>query len=87
MNPADNKQALSEVGLLRETFRAGRRVRFLGFGEHEPTPLAVGSEGTVLLVDSMGTVHVDWDAGVSLGMIVRSLDRRPPDRILPLGEA
>ena len=86
MNPAGDNQGPTDVGLVRETFRVGRRVRFLGFGEHEPVQLAVGSEGTVTLVDSVGTVHVDWDAGVSLGMIVRSLDRRSPDRILPLGD-
>lgn len=77
---------LTELELLRATFPVGRRVRFLAFGEHEPTRLEVGSEGAVAFVDSMGTVHVGWDAGVSLGMIVRSLDCKRPDRILPLGE-
>jgi hypothetical protein len=80
-----DNHAPTEVEALRQTFRVGARVRFLGFGEDEPIQLAVGSMGTVLLVDSMGTVHVNWDSGVILGMIVRSLARRSPDRIVPLG--
>jgi hypothetical protein len=81
-----DEPVLTELGFLREIFPAGRRVRFLGFGEHEPVQLAVGSEGTIAVVDSMGTVHVEWDTGVRLGMIVRSPDCRRPDRVLPLGE-
>lgn len=33
------------------------------------TQLPRGSEGTVTLTDSMGTVHVKWDNGSSLGLI------------------
>lgn len=33
------------------------------------TNLEPGAEGTVFLVDAMGTVHVDWDGGSSLGMV------------------
>lgn len=78
-------QVLTELQLLRATFPVGRRVRFLAFGEHEPTRLEVGWEGAVAFVDSFGTVHVEWDTGLRLGMIVRSLDGQRPDRILPLG--
>jgi hypothetical protein len=28
-----------------------------------------GTEGTVEVVDSMGTVHVRWDNGVTLGLV------------------
>jgi hypothetical protein len=33
------------------------------------TRLEPGSRGTVRLVDSTGTVHVDWDSGSTLGLI------------------
>lgn len=74
------------VAIVRATFTSGRRVRFLGFGEGEPAGLAPGTEGTVAFVDSIGTVHVSWDGGVELGVIVRSQDGRKPDRIMPLGD-
>lgn len=31
--------------------------------------LPTGTEGTVILVDDMGTVHVKWDNGTRLGLI------------------
>lgn len=33
------------------------------------TKLRPGALGTVSLVDSLGTVHVDWDDGSKLGLI------------------
>jgi hypothetical protein len=33
------------------------------------TRLKPGEQGTVCLVDAMGTTHVDWDSGSNLGMI------------------
>ena len=48
----------------------GRRVRL----EHTDDPytqLQPGAEGTVTLVDDLGTVHVRWDDGSTLGLIPR----------------
>jgi hypothetical protein len=60
-----------EVAFIKETYAPGTRVRFGGFGIHDPwTTLALGTEGTVTLVDGMGTVHVKWDDGHSLGCIL-----------------
>lgn len=75
-----------ELEVLRKAFPVGRRVRFLGFGQPEPTALPAGAEGSVSFVDRTGVVHVDWDTGVSLGMIVRPARRQCTDRILPLGD-
>jgi hypothetical protein len=80
-------QDLSQlVALVRGIFTSGRRVRFLEFGEVEPVALTAGAEGTVAFVDSIGTVHVNWDGGVGLGVIVHAHDGRKPDRIQPLGD-
>jgi hypothetical protein len=39
------------------------------------TKLVPGVQGTVVFVDSRGTVHVKWDDGSSLGMIREDGDR------------
>jgi hypothetical protein len=41
----------------------------------EHTRLDPGSLGTVRLVDGMGTVHVDWDSGSTLGLVYEAGDR------------
>lgn len=46
----------------------GQRVRLISTNDPY-TKLRSGTEGTVTLVDSMGTVHVSWDDGSSLGLI------------------
>jgi hypothetical protein len=33
------------------------------------TSLRPGARGTIVLVDSMGTTHVDWDDGSNLGLV------------------
>ena len=33
------------------------------------TNLAPGDRGTVRFIDDMGTVHIDWDRGSSLGLV------------------
>jgi hypothetical protein len=50
------------------TTLVGRRVRLL-FTNDPYTDLSFGCEGTVTLVDDMGTVHVKWDNGSGLGLI------------------
>jgi hypothetical protein len=58
------------------------RVRFLDFGEPDPySRLRVGTEGTVSTVDDIGTVHVNWDDGGRLGMVVAAPPGQQPDRI------
>jgi hypothetical protein len=63
-------------------YAEGDRVRFLGFGEPDPySRLRVGTEGTVSAVDDLGTVHVNWDDGGRLGMVVAPPPGQRPDRI------
>lgn len=40
----------------------------------EYTRLQPGEQGTVTLVDALGTVHVDWDSGSRLGLVVEAGD-------------
>ena len=46
----------------------GRRVR-LDRCTDQYTRLQPGVEGTITSVDSLGTVHVNWDNGSRLGLI------------------
>lgn len=46
----------------------GQRVRLLRTSDPY-TRLRAGDEGAVRLVDSLGTVHVSWDGGSSLGLV------------------
>lgn len=46
----------------------GDRVRLVRCTDTR-TRLKPGDEGTVVFVDSLGTVHVKWDSGSSLGLV------------------
>lgn len=46
----------------------GRRVRLLHL-EDPYSNLQPGDVGTVRLVDSMGTIHIQWDKGSNLGLV------------------
>lgn len=46
----------------------GKRV-MLGRTSDPYTNLRPGALGTVIMEDSLGTVHVDWDDGSSLGLV------------------
>jgi hypothetical protein len=52
----------------------GRRVRLVRCTDPY-TWLTPGLEGTVRLVDSLGTMHVKWDDGHTLGLIWEDGDR------------
>ncbi len=46
---------------------AGMRVKLI-YMEDSQAP-APGTEGTVQFIDDMGTIHVAWDTGCSLGLV------------------
>lgn len=46
----------------------GARVRLVSCSDPY-TRLQPGAEGTVSLVDDLGTVHVNWDDGSRLGLV------------------
>lgn len=51
---------------IRRQFPIGSRVRLIRMdGEYLP----IGSEETVTGVDDIGTIHVKWDCGSSLGVV------------------
>jgi hypothetical protein len=52
----------------------GKRVRLVRCNDPYTT-LSPGTEGTVRLVDDLGTVHVEWDNGSRLGLCREDGDR------------
>ena len=54
---------------LRDKYTKGSRVELLHMDDPYNTKLVPGSKGTVQGVDDMGTIHVRWDCGSSLGVV------------------
>jgi hypothetical protein len=46
----------------------GKRVELISM-EGDEAPVAPGEKGTVEIVDDIGTLHVKWDNGRSLGLV------------------
>lgn len=63
MNQISKRQVLQ----LREEYPTGTRVMLLKMNDPY-TKLQPGDKGTVTGVDDMGTIHVSWDSGSSLGV-------------------
>ena len=51
---------------LKEVYKEGDRVELLHMNDTQAPP--PGTKGTVTGVDDIGTIHVKWDTGSSLGV-------------------
>ncbi len=49
-------------------FPKGTRVELVSTTDPY-TPLKAGDQGVVNTIDSVGTIHVNWDSGSSLGLL------------------
>lgn len=58
-----SKEALQA---LRERFPQGTRVELVQMDDPQAPP--IGTKGTVIGVDDIGTIHVKWDSGSGLGI-------------------
>ena len=56
------------LAMLKEKFVSGTRVVLVKMNDDYST-LKEGDKGTVVMVDDIGTIHVDWDNGSSLGVV------------------
>lgn len=55
------------IKTMKKIYTPGTRVKLVHMDD--PQAPADGAEGTVTCVDDMGTVHVCWDDGSTLGAI------------------
>jgi len=54
---------------LRERYPKGTRVELVHMEDPYTRKLFPGCKGTVISVDSIGTIHVAWDCGSGLGVV------------------
>ena len=60
---------------LRNRYKEGTRVELIKMDDKQAPPLK--THGTVRHVDDIGTIHVSWDSGSSLGVVFGEDDCRP----------
>ena len=56
------------VERIQKRFPKGTRVELV-YTSDPYTKLKPGDTGEVMFVDDMGTVHINWDCGSTLGMV------------------
>ena len=56
------------LAMLREKYPSGTRVELVHMDDPY-TKLTTGDKGTVRFIDDMGTIHISWDCGSSLGAV------------------
>lgn len=54
--------------MLRKKYPTGTRVELVHMDDPY-TSLTTGDKGTVRFVDDIGTIHISWDCGSSLGAV------------------
>ena len=63
-----NRMTPDELTDLRRRYPTGSRVKLIRMNDPYGD-LEAGSMGTVMHVDDIGTIHVAWDCGSTLGVV------------------
>ena len=66
MNEWDMMQAKSEM--CKRMYPKGTRIELISM-EDPYNPIQPGTKGTVEYVDDIGTIHMKWDNGRTLGIV------------------
>lgn len=64
-----NRLTHDELAGLRKRYPKGSRVKLICMDDSYCQDLKPGMMGTVMSVDDIGTIHVTWDCGSTLGVI------------------
>lgn len=62
-----NRMSKERVEFLKKQYPAGTRVECISM--NDPFAVFEGEQGTVVVVDDIGTIHVKWDNGRRLGLV------------------
>lgn len=62
-----NEQIRITIEKLRKMFSKGTRVELVKMDDTQAPP--IGTKGTVVCVDDIGTIMVKWDNGSTLGIV------------------
>ena len=62
-----NEQIRITIEKLRKMFSKGTRVELVKMDDTQAPP--IGTKGTVVCVDDIGTIIVKWDNGSTLGVV------------------
>ena len=57
----------NKIKKLKDVYRKGMNVKLIKMNDAQAVP--PGTEGTIVDVDDIGTIHVKWDTGSSLGLV------------------
>ena len=64
-----NRLTPEKLADLRRRYYSGCRVKLICMNDPYSLDLKAGAIGTVTHVDDIGTIHVAWDCGSSLGVV------------------
>lgn len=56
---------MRNIQFFKDLYPAGTRVKLLEMNDIQAPP--IGTLGTVMYVDDIGTIHIKWDNGSTLG--------------------
>lgn len=56
------------IQMIKEAYPKGTRLQLISMSDPF-APIDSGTKGTVRCVDDMGTIHMQWDNGRTLGLI------------------
>ena len=65
MNEWQRAERMAKV--YKEQYPIGTRIELISMEDAQAVP--PGTRGTVVCVDDMGTIHMKWDNGRTLGLI------------------
>ena len=58
-----------QLEMIRKNYPIGARVELIEMNDPYNKTLLPGCKGTIRCVDDVGTIHVAWDCGSSLGVV------------------
>lgn len=69
LNNKEKKLTNEEIKSIKEKYIAGTKIELIKMYDNT-NPVPKGTKGIVDFVDDIGTIHLKWETGSSLGLIV-----------------